>query len=161
MTHHLAPRGPDAWGFHSQGPIALGHRRLKIMDLSDGSAQPMIDSQLGLSLAFNGAIYNFPELRAELESLGYAFYSDGDTEVLLKGYHAWGADLLPRLNGMFALAIWERDSQQLFLARDRLGSSRCTCRAPANACASHRACRPCSRAATSTRCSTRWHSTTT
>lgn len=59
ITHHLAPRGPDAWGFHAQGPIALGHRRLKIMDLSDGSAQPMIDSQLGLSLAFNGAIYNF------------------------------------------------------------------------------------------------------
>ncbi|MEG0858054.1 MAG: N-acetylglutaminylglutamine amidotransferase [Pseudomonas sp.] len=121
ITHHLAPRGPDAWGFHSQGPIALGHRRLKIMDLSDGSAQPMVDSQLGLSLAFNGAIYNFPELRNELEDLGYAFYSGGDTEVLLKGYHAWGADLLPRLNGMFALAIWERDSQQLFLARDRLG----------------------------------------
>ncbi|MEF9898199.1 MAG: N-acetylglutaminylglutamine amidotransferase [Pseudomonas sp.] len=121
MTHHLAPRGPDAWGFHSQGPIALGHRRLKIMDLSDGSAQPMVDSQLGLSLAFNGAIYNFPELRRELEDLGYGFYSDGDTEVLLKGYHAWGADLLPRLNGMFALAIWERDTQQLFLARDRLG----------------------------------------
>ncbi|TDF81160.1 N-acetylglutaminylglutamine amidotransferase [Pseudomonas sp. H9] len=121
ITHHLAPRGPDAWGFHSQGPIALGHRRLKIMDLSDASAQPMVDSQLGLSLAFNGAIYNFPELRSELESLGYAFYSGGDTEVLLKGYHAWGAKLLPRLNGMFALAIWERDSQQLFLARDRLG----------------------------------------
>ena len=73
ITHHLAPRGPDAWGFHSQGPIALGHRRLKIMDLSNGSAQPMIDHQLGLSLAFNGAIYNFPELRIELESLGYAF----------------------------------------------------------------------------------------
>lgn len=121
ITHHLAPRGPDAWGFHSQGPIALGHRRLKIMDLSDGSAQPMVDAQLGLSLAFNGAIYNFPELRSELESLGYAFYSDGDTEVLLKGYHAWGEQLLPRLNGMFALAIWERDRQQLFLARDRLG----------------------------------------
>ncbi|HWD31054.1 MAG TPA: N-acetylglutaminylglutamine amidotransferase [Pseudomonas sp.] len=121
ITHHLAPRGPDAWGFHSQGPIALGHRRLKIMDLSDGSAQPMVDNQLGLSLAFNGAIYNFPELRSELENLGYAFYSGGDTEVLLKGYHAWGAELLPRLNGMFALAIWERDSQQLFLARDRLG----------------------------------------
>ncbi|MCW2270282.1 N-acetylglutaminylglutamine amidotransferase [Pseudomonas sp. JUb96] len=121
ITHHLAPRGPDAWGFHSQGPIALGHRRLKIMDLSDGSAQPMVDNQLGLSLAFNGAIYNFPELRSELESLGYAFYSDGDTEVLLKGYHAWGTELLPRLNGMFALAIWERDTQQLLLARDRLG----------------------------------------
>ncbi|KQQ68222.1 asparagine synthase [Pseudomonas sp. Leaf127] len=121
ITHELAPRGPDAWGFHSQGPIALGHRRLKIMDLSDGSAQPMIDNHLGLSLAFNGAIYNFPELRAELESLGYAFHSGGDTEVLLKGYHAWGKDLLPRLNGMFAFAIWERDSKRLFIARDRLG----------------------------------------
>ncbi|GAB7532465.1 N-acetylglutaminylglutamine amidotransferase [Pseudomonas sp. 3A(2025)] len=91
------------------------------MDLSDGSAQPMIDNQLGLSLAFNGAIYNFPELRAELEALGYAFYSGGDTEVLLKGYHAWGKDLLPKLNGMFAFAIWERDSKRLFIARDRLG----------------------------------------
>lgn len=121
ITHDLAPRGPDAWGFHSQGPVALGHRRLKIMDLSDGSAQPMIDNQLGLSLAFNGAIYNFPELRAELEALGYAFYSGGDTEVLLKGYHAWGKDLLPKLNGMFAFAIWERDSKRLFIARDRLG----------------------------------------
>ncbi|WP_442514135.1 N-acetylglutaminylglutamine amidotransferase [Pseudomonas promysalinigenes] len=121
MTHHLAPRGPDAWGFHSLGPIALGHRRLKIMDLSDGSAQPMVDNTLGLSLAFNGAIYNFPELRQELLDLGYSFWSDGDTEVLLKGYHAWGAALLPKLNGMFALAIWERDNQRLFLARDRLG----------------------------------------
>lgn len=74
ITHHLAPRGPDAWGFHAQGPIALGHRRLKIMDLSDGSAQPMVDSQLGLSLAFNGAIYNFPELREELEALGVEVY---------------------------------------------------------------------------------------
>jgi asparagine synthase (glutamine-hydrolysing) len=121
ITHNLAPRGPDAWGFHSQGPVALGHRRLKIMDLSDGSAQPMIDSQLGLSLAFNGAIYNFPELRAELEELGYPFYSGGDTEVLLKGYHAWGEAMLPKLNGMFAFAIWERDSRRLFIARDRLG----------------------------------------
>jgi asparagine synthase (glutamine-hydrolysing) len=120
ITHHLAPRGPDAWGFHSQGPIALGHRRLKIMDLSDGSAQPMVDT-LGLALAFNGAIYNFPELREELQALGYSFHSDGDTEVLLKGYHAWGAALLPKLNGMFALAIWERDNQRLFIARDRLG----------------------------------------
>ncbi|MDR0256973.1 MAG: N-acetylglutaminylglutamine amidotransferase [Stenotrophomonas maltophilia] len=121
ITHHLAPRGPDAWGFFSQGPIALGHRRLKIMDLSDASAQPMVDNQLGLALAFNGAIYNYPELRRELKDLGYTFHSMGDTEVLLKGYHAWGEQLLPRLNGMFALAIWERDKQQLFLARDRLG----------------------------------------
>ncbi|MFP3526916.1 asparagine synthetase B, partial [Pantoea sp. SIMBA_072] len=64
---------------------------------------------------------NFPELRQELQDLGYSFWSDGDTEVLLKGYHAWGAALLPKLNGMFALAIWERDNQRLFLARDRLG----------------------------------------
>lgn len=117
----MAPRGPNAWGFHSQGPIALGHRRLRIMELSDASAQPMTDNDLGLALTFNGALYNYPELRLELERLGYRFHSDGDTEVLLKGYHAWGADLLPRLNGMFAFAIWERDRQSLFVARDRLG----------------------------------------
>ncbi|MDM8349766.1 N-acetylglutaminylglutamine amidotransferase [Pseudomonas sp. sp1636] len=121
ITHHLAPRGPDAHGFHSQGPVALGHRRLKIMDLAEASGQPMIDSDLGLSMVFNGAIYNYPELRGELESLGYRFFSGGDTEVLLKGYHAWGTDLLPKLNGMFAFAVWERDTQQLFIARDRLG----------------------------------------
>ncbi len=121
ITHHLAPRGPDAHGFYSQGPIALGHRRLKIMDLAEASGQPMIDSDLGLSLVFNGAIYNYPELRSELQGLGYRFFSGGDTEVLLKGYHAWGKDLLPKLNGMFAFAVWERDTQQLFIARDRLG----------------------------------------
>ncbi|WP_417703434.1 N-acetylglutaminylglutamine amidotransferase [Pseudomonas sp.] len=121
ITHHLAPRGPDAHGFHSQGPIALGHRRLKIMDLAEASGQPMIDSDLGLSMVFNGAIYNYPELRAELETLGYRFFSGGDTEVLLKGYHAWGEKLLPKLNGMFAFAVWERDKQSLFIARDRLG----------------------------------------
>lgn len=117
----MAPRGPDAWGFHSQGPVALGHRRLKIMDLSDGSAQPMVEPDLGLAISFNGAIYNFPELREELQALGYHFRSSGDTEVLAKAWHAWGKDMLPRLNGMFALAIWEPGSQRLFIARDRLG----------------------------------------
>ncbi|MEO4046324.1 N-acetylglutaminylglutamine amidotransferase [Pseudomonas sp. CAU 1711] len=121
ITHHLAPRGPDACGFHSQGPLAFGHRRLKIMDLEPASGQPMVDHQLGMTLVFNGAIYNYPELRAELQALGYQFHSDGDTEVLLKGYHAWGEQLLPKLNGMFAFAIWERDRETLFLARDRLG----------------------------------------
>ncbi|HZX16994.1 MAG TPA: N-acetylglutaminylglutamine amidotransferase [Pseudomonas sp.] len=121
ITHHMAARGPDAHGFFSQGPLALGHRRLKIMDLAEASGQPMIDSELGLTMVFNGAIYNYPELREELKALGYRFFSGGDTEVLLKGYHAWGTDLLPKLNGMFAFAIWERDSQQLFIARDRLG----------------------------------------
>jgi len=121
ITQHLKARGPDASGFHSSGAMAMGHRRLKIMDLCEASGQPMIDSALGLSMVFNGAIYNYPELRAELEGLGYRFFSEGDTEVLLKGYHAWGEALLPRLNGMFAFAIWERDSRQMFIARDRLG----------------------------------------
>ena len=101
--------------------MAFGHRRLKVMDLEPASGQPMIDHQLGLTLVFNGAIYNYPELRQELQALGYQFHSDGDTEVLLKGYHAWGEQLLPKLNGMFAFAIWERDRERLFLARDRLG----------------------------------------
>ena len=121
ITQHLTARGPDASGFHSSRPMAMGHRRLKIMDLCEASGQPMIDPALGLSMVFNGAIYNYPELRAELEGLGYRFFSEGDTEVLLKGYHAWGEALLPRLNGMFAFAIWDRDSRQLFIARDRLG----------------------------------------
>ncbi|MCF7202236.1 N-acetylglutaminylglutamine amidotransferase [Pseudomonas oligotrophica] len=121
ITQHLTARGPDACGFHSQGPLAFGHRRLKIMDLCEASGQPMLDPALGLAMVFNGAIYNYPKLRAELEGLGYRFFSDGDTEVLLKGYHAWREALLPRLNGMFAFAIWERDSRQLFIARDRLG----------------------------------------
>ncbi|MCP6082649.1 asparagine synthetase B, partial [Klebsiella pneumoniae] len=88
-------------------------RRLKIMDLSDGSAQPMVEPDLGLAISFNGAIYNFPELREELQALGYHFRSSGDTEVLAKAWHAWGKDMLPRLNGMFALAIWEPGSQRL------------------------------------------------
>lgn len=121
ITHRLEQRGPDAWGFHSQGPVALGHRRLKIMDLAEASGQPMIEPELGLSMVFNGAIYNYPELRSELEAKGYSFYSGGDTEILLKAYHAWGKDMLPKLNGMFAFAIWERDSGRLFIARDRLG----------------------------------------
>ncbi len=121
ITQHLTARGPDASGFHSQGPLALGHRRLKIMDLCEASGQPMVDPALGLAMVFNGAIYNYPELRAELEGLGYRFFSEGDTEVLLKAYHAWGESMLPRLNGMFVFAIWERDSQRLFVARDRLG----------------------------------------
>ena len=121
VTHRLAQRGPDAWGFHSQGPVALGHRRLKIMDLAEASGQPMIDSDTGLSMVFNGAIYNYPELRSELEAKGYRFHSGGDTEILLKAYHAWGKEMLPKLNGMFVFAIWDRDKQQMFIARDRLG----------------------------------------
>ncbi|WP_022963888.1 N-acetylglutaminylglutamine amidotransferase [Halopseudomonas pelagia] len=121
ITRHMAQRGPDASGLWAQGSLGLGHRRLKIMDLAEASGQPMVDAEAGLSLVFNGAIYNYPQLRAELEGLGYRFFSGGDTEVVLKGFHAWGEKLLPRLNGMFAMAIWERDTHRLFLARDRLG----------------------------------------
>lgn len=121
ITGQMINRGPDAAGIWASGPVALGHQRLKIMDLAEASGQPMVDPELGLSLVFNGAIYNYPALRGELEGLGYRFFSEGDTEVVLKAYHAWGEQMLERFNGMFALAIWERDSQRLFLARDRLG----------------------------------------
>jgi len=121
MKREMEPRGPDDAGTFSVGNRAFGHRRLMIMDLSAGSEQPMVDPDLGLGLVFNGAIYNHPELRSELEGLGYRFHSTGDTEVVLKAYHAWGADCLARFKGMFAFAVWERDSGRTFLARDRLG----------------------------------------
>ena len=121
MTARLEPRGPDAEGFFAERGVALGHRRLKIIDLTDRARQPMVDDDLGLVVVYNGAIYNFRELRAELESKGYRFFSHGDTEVVLKAYHAWGAHCVERFNGMFAFAVWERDSGRLFLARDRLG----------------------------------------
>ena len=87
-------RGPDGAGMHAQLGRAFGHRRLKIMDLSDAAQQPMFDPALGLGIVFNGAIYNHPELRGELEGQGYRFYSHSDTEVLLKAYHAWGLDFV-------------------------------------------------------------------
>ncbi|NEW90094.1 N-acetylglutaminylglutamine amidotransferase [Rhodopseudomonas sp. WA056] len=114
-------RGPDAEGLFAQGTMAFGHRRLSILDLAAASQQPMIDSELGLSIVFNGCIYNFRELRDELTRRGYRFFSQGDTEVILKSYHAWGADCVSRFKGMFAFALWERDSGRVVLARDRLG----------------------------------------
>lgn len=121
MSACLAPRGPDGSGLFAQGRLAMAQRRLKIMDLSERAQQPMIDPELGLAIVFNGAIYNHHQLREELQTLGYRFFSRGDTEVLLKGYHAWGAAFVERLNGMFAFALWERDSGRLLLGRDRLG----------------------------------------
>jgi asparagine synthase (glutamine-hydrolysing) len=121
MAEAMAPRGPDAAGMFGQANIAFGHRRLQIIDLSDRSQQPMVDPELGLAIVFNGCIYNYRELRRELEGLGYRFFSEGDTETILKAYHAWGADCVERLSGMFAFAIWERDSRTVTLARDRLG----------------------------------------
>jgi asparagine synthase (glutamine-hydrolysing) len=121
MTAAMQKRGPDAQGLFAQGPAALGHRRLKIIDLSERAHQPMVDNALGLSIIFNGAIYNYRELRRKLENSGYTFFSSGDTEVILKAYHAWGRDCVQYFNGMFAFAIFERDSGRLFVARDRLG----------------------------------------
>ena len=121
MVDAQQPRGPDGAGAYVQLGRGFGHRRLKIMDLTEAAQQPMFDPMLGMGIVFNGAVYNHPELRAELEGLGYTFYSHGDTEVLLKAYHAWGLDFVQRLNGMFAFAIWERDSGKVVFGRDRLG----------------------------------------
>src|SRR5688500_667562 len=119
MGDTMARRGPDGAGAWSQGSVALAHRRLKVVDLSERAAQPMVDAELGLTIAFNGMIYNYPQLRAELEAAGYRFFSTGDTEVVLKGYHAWGERVVERLVGMFAFCITERDSGRTVLARDR------------------------------------------
>lgn len=121
MLPALQKRGPDASGLFVQDAIALGHQRLSILDLSGASQQPMVDPQLGLAIAFNGCIYNFRELRDELRAEGHQFFSDGDTEVILKAYAAWGSNCVSRFYGMFAFALWERDSGRLVLARDRLG----------------------------------------
>ncbi|MEE4661624.1 MAG: N-acetylglutaminylglutamine amidotransferase [Halieaceae bacterium] len=121
MTAHMASRGPDDEGIHLRRNRGFGHRRLRVMDLAASSEQPMIDATLGLGLVFNGAIYNYPALRDALRAKGYEFFSSGDTEVVLKAYHAWGEDCVQRFEGMFAFAVWERDSGKTFLARDRLG----------------------------------------
>jgi asparagine synthase (glutamine-hydrolysing) len=114
-------RGPDVAGTFVQGPLAFGHRRLSILDLAPSSQQPMVDNELGLGVVFNGCIYNFRELRAELQGKGYRFFSQGDTEVILKAYHSWGPKCVRKFKGMFAFAIWERDSGRVVIARDRLG----------------------------------------
>jgi asparagine synthase (glutamine-hydrolysing) len=121
MAAVMAPRGPDGAGVWSQGRVALGHRRLKIIDLTEHGAQPMVDSDLGLTIAWNGCIYNYQQLREELKSDGYRFFSTSDSEVLIKAYHRWGDDFVSRLKGMFAFAIVERDSGRVLLGRDRLG----------------------------------------
>src|SRR5205085_1322504 len=121
MTGSMRARGPDAGGIFAQGGMAFGHRRLSILDLAASSQQPMVDNELGLGLVFNGCIYNFRELKSELRGMGYRFFSDGDTEVILKSYHAWGKGCVQRFKGMFAFALWERDSGRVVLARDRLG----------------------------------------
>jgi len=121
MLAPLVRRGPDHCGGYSDGPLAFGHQRLSIIDLSERAHQPMVDSELGLVLVFNGTIYNYRALRDELGGKGYRFFSDSDSEVILKAWHAWGEGAPARLAGMFAFAVWDRQARQLYLVRDRFG----------------------------------------
>ncbi|HXA91403.1 MAG TPA: N-acetylglutaminylglutamine amidotransferase [Mycobacterium sp.] len=121
MTGAMASRGPDGDGVMAHGRVALGHRRLSIIDLSARGAQPMVDSELGLTLVFNGCIYNYKDLRSELQATGYRFFSTADSEVVIKAFHKWGARCVDRFKGMFAFVIAAHDSGVVTLARDRLG----------------------------------------
>ena len=121
MTGAMASRGPDGDGVMAHGRVALGHRRLSIIDLSARGAQPMVDSELGLTLVFNGCIYNYKELRSELQATGYRFFSTADSEVVIKAFDKWGARCVDRFKGMFAFVIAAHDSGVVTLARDRLG----------------------------------------
>ena len=121
MTDAVAHRGPDGEGFYTDGGVALGHRRLSIIDLSPAGHQPMLSSDGRYVITYNGEVYNFQELRLELEAAGWPFRSRTDTEVLLHAFAQWGPGCVERFNGMFALAIWDREARRLFLARDRYG----------------------------------------
>ncbi len=121
MAKAMKTRGPDSKGLFQSNWCVLGHRRLKIIDLSDASNQPFIDPQTHTAIVFNGAIYNFKELKAELADLGFSFQSQGDTEVILKAYQAWGEACVERFNGMFAFVIYDPRQERVFMARDRLG----------------------------------------
>src|SRR6185312_221667 len=119
MTQAIAHRGPDGEGVYVGEGVALGHRRLSIIDLTNTGAQPMtLDAT---TVVYNGESYNFPELRIELEALGRVFRGQSDTEVLLHAYAAWGIPGLERLEGIFAFALWDSSRRRLILMRDRLG----------------------------------------
>ncbi|HEY5722973.1 MAG TPA: XrtA/PEP-CTERM system amidotransferase [Allosphingosinicella sp.] len=120
MADVLAHRGPDGSGIWTAPGVGFGHRRLSIIDL-EGGAQPMLSADGRIAVNYNGEIYNYREVRAELEGLGHAFRTDSDTETILAGWRQWGPDCLSRFNGMFAIALYDADADSLFLARDRLG----------------------------------------
>ena len=121
MMSKIARRGPDSSGEWAQTGVGFGHQRLSIIDLSNHAHQPMEDQVLDLVLVFNGTIYNYKALRVELSKQGYEFFSQSDTEVILKAYHFWGKDCVLHLDGMFAFCIWDKKQQHLFVARDRMG----------------------------------------
>ena len=121
MTDAIAHRGPDGEGFYTDGFVGLGHRRLAIIDLSPAGHQPMATGEGNVVLSYNGEIYNFQELRIELEARGHRFRSRTDSEVVLNAWAEWGPDCVSRFNGMFAFAVWDKREQTLYLARDRYG----------------------------------------
>ncbi len=121
MAGLIGHRGPDGERFYIEGGVGLAHRHLRIIDLSDAAMQPMSNSAGTLQLIFNGEIYNYIELRAELQASGHNFRTRSDTEVMLHAYERWGVDCLHRFNGMFAFALWDSSRHRLFVARDRLG----------------------------------------
>ena len=120
MAQRMSHRGPDGQGLWSDGHIGLVHRRLSIIDLETGS-QPMSNEDGSLWVVFNGEIYNFMELRKDLESRGHLFRTASDTEVLVHGYEQWGREVVSKLNGMFAFSVWDSRAGRLLMARDRLG----------------------------------------
>ena len=121
MTDAIAHRGPDADGCWTSAGVGLGNRRLAIIDLSDAGRQPMTNEDGTIVLTYNGEIYNFAELRAELEAAGHVFRSHTDTEVVVHAYEEWGLEALPRFNGMFGFALWDEPRRRLVVARDRFG----------------------------------------
>src|SRR5262245_58204388 len=121
MTDAVAHRGPDGEGQYTSGNVGLGHRRLAIIDLSDAARQPMASHDGRWQIVYNGELYNFRELRTELEPLGHRFRTRSDTDVLIAAWAQWGTRSLERLNGMFAFAIWDTRERKLTLARDRFG----------------------------------------
>ena len=121
MTDSIAHRGPDGEGHYLDRNVALGHRRLAIIDLSPAGSQPMTTEDNSLVIVYNGEVYNFLDLRPQLQAKGYRFHSNTDTEVVLYAYQEWGPECVHHLNGMFAFAIWDKQKGELFLARDRYG----------------------------------------
>ena len=120
MTKVISHRGPDGSGIYTNENIGLGHRRLSIIDLSTGD-QPMYNEDKSIVLVFNGEIYNYPELRSQLQTLGHRFVTESDTEVIIKAYEQWGFECQNKFNGMWAFALWDNKKQFLFISRDRLG----------------------------------------
>src|SRR3989338_10268255 len=119
MSTILEHRGPDGFGYFTDKGISLGHRRLSIIDLSAAGKNPMTNEDETLQLIFNGEVYNFKELRSQLEQKKHRFKSNTDTEVILHGYEEWGENVVHKLNGEFAFALWDMNTKRLFLARDR------------------------------------------